>query len=326
MSTFKARKAPKNTQAPGKPERPDPYQLVTDLIIGHLEKGVVPWRCPWSREAGRPRNFHSGKAYRGVNAVLLGCRLAASPWWMTYRQALERGGQVRRGESGAMVVKYGTFEREENETEGGTRKGMFLRTFTVFHASQIDGIAFPQPSPDEPLSPERRNLKAAAIAEAMPQRPVILEGAGPRACYSPASDEVRMPPFAAFETPESFYGTLYHELAHASGHPSRLNRPSLTSHDGFGGKVHSQEELVAEMCAAFLCMEADIVRDRHERSAAYLEGWLRVLKAVDHRRWLVQAAGHAARAADFILGKTGKPDGVPAEMEENPDPDCGNDG
>jgi hypothetical protein len=87
MSTLNARDAQTRQQTAGKPDRPDPYQQVTDLIIGHLETGVVPWRCPWNREVGRPRNFHTGKAYRGVNVILLGCRFAASPWWMTYRQA-----------------------------------------------------------------------------------------------------------------------------------------------------------------------------------------------------------------------------------------------
>jgi hypothetical protein len=104
MSTCKkpaAKAAGQRTQADGKPSKPDPYQQVTDLIIEHVEKGVVPWRCPWNRETGRPRNFHSGKHYRGVNSSLLGCRLAASLWWMTYWQALERGGHVRKGERGA---------------------------------------------------------------------------------------------------------------------------------------------------------------------------------------------------------------------------------
>jgi hypothetical protein len=114
MSTLKTRRASQKPQAEsGKPLRPDPYEQVTSLIIEHLEKGVVPWRCPWNREIGRPRIFATGKAYRGVNTILLGCRYAASPWWMTYRQATERGGHVRKGERGAMAVKYGTFDPKD---------------------------------------------------------------------------------------------------------------------------------------------------------------------------------------------------------------------
>ena len=312
MSTLKARNAPHQPQADGTPERPDPYQQVTDLIIEHLERGVVPWRCPWNREVGRPRNFQSGKAYQGVNVVLLGFRFSPSPWWMTYRQAQERGGHVRKGEQGAMVVKYGTFSSKEEPAAGADaeakRQGRFLRTFTVFNASQIEGIAFPETIHPATLSEDQRNQKAEAIVQAMPQRPVIRDGSGSHACYSKALDVIEMPPFSRFDSGESYYGTLFHELGHATGHPSRLNRESLNQHDGFGGEVYSKEELVAEMCAAFVGIESDNVKDRHEQSAAYLNGWLTVLKAKDHRRWIVQAASHASKAADFILGRSEEKD------------------
>ena len=114
---------------------------------------------------------------------------------------------------------------------------------------------------------------------------------------------VNMPAFSRFESAEGYYSTLFHELVHSTGHASRLNRESLTKHDEFGGPVYSQEELVAEMGAAFLGLEADIVRDQHEQSAAYLNGWLGVLRAQDHKRWMVQAASQAAKAADFILNR-----------------------
>ena len=320
MSTLNALKAPNNSQADsGKPDRPDPYQQVTDLIIEHLEKGVVPWRCPWNREIGRPRNFQSGKAYLGVNVVLLGCRYAASPFWMTYRQAIERGGHIRKGERGAFVVKYGTFNPKDSPAEsnddGKKRKGMFLRSYTVFNATQIEGIQFPETAQGEILSADQRNERAESLVHGMPQCPVIHYGRGTRACYRPTLDEIEMPAFETFESGESYYGTLFHELGHATGHPTRLNRESLTKHDGFGGQVYSQEELVAEMCAAFVGMEADIVKDRHEQSAAYLTGWLSVLKVKDHRRWLVQAASQASRAADFIFGRTRE-----NENDDEPEP------
>ena len=335
MSTLKTPSASNKPQAGTETlDRPDPYQQVADLIIEHLEKGVVPWRCPWNREVGRPRNFHSGHPYQGVNVVLLGCRFAASPWWMTYRQALERGGHVRKGERGAMVVKFGTFNLKESaptsSEDGKQRKGMFLRSYTVFNATQIEGISFPETATGPALSDEQRNAKAEAIVSAMPQCPVIHYGRGSRAFYRPSLDEIEMPPFASFESGESYYGTLFHELGHATGHALRLNRYSLTKHDCFGGQIYSQEELVAEMTAAFVGMEADIVSDRHEQSAAYLNGWLSVLKAKDHRRWIVQAASQAARAANFILGRNGGAE-VSADLEpdhqsqpatgENPEPE-----
>ncbi len=320
MSTLKtpaAKAAAQKSQTDGKPDRPDPYQQVTDLIIEHLEKGVVPWRCPWNRETGRPRNFHSGKPYRGINTILLGCRFAASPWWMTFRQALERGGHVRKGERGAMVVKYGTFDlKSEADTtpDGKKRKGAYLRSFTVFNAMQIDGIEFPQ-NPQSPASSQAQRIEQAeAIVKAMPLCPVIHEGRGTRALYRPSLDEVEMPAFGSFETAEAYHLTLFHELGHATGHASRLNRASLTKHDEFGGPVYSQEELVAEMTAAFVGMEAGLVKDRHEQSAAYLSSWLSVLRSKDHRRWIVQAASQATHAADFILGRNADEE-APEEAE-----------
>lgn len=308
MSTLKTRTASSENQAAsGNPPRPDPYQQVTDLIIEHLERGVVPWRCPWNRRVGRPCSFQTGRAYRGINAILLGCRCAPSPWWMTFRQAIERGGHVRKGERGATIVKYGIFDpKAEQEREGSerpSRRRGYLRTFTVFNAAQIEGIAFPE-APECPRLPAENRIEAAeAIARQMPQRPVIHEGRGTRALYRQSSDEVEMPLFESFESAEAYHLTLFHELGHATGHASRLNRTTLTTHDEFGGPVYSQEELVAEMTAAFLGMEADIVRDTHEQSAAYLSNWLAALKAKYHRRWIVQAASQASRAADFILGR-----------------------
>jgi antirestriction protein ArdC len=151
----------------------------------------------------------------------------------------------------------------------------------------------------------------------MPQPPTIGEGRTTRACYRRQSDTIEMPAFARFDCPENFPLTLFHELIHSTGHESRLARKGIQENDGFGGKVYSQEELVAEMGAAFLGMEAGIVRDQHEQSAAYLKGWLDVLKEPDHRRWIVLAANQAGRAVDFILGRI--PDDIsPTPASEKP--------
>lgn len=299
--------------------RPDPYQVVTDLIIQHLETGVVPWRCPWNRDVGQPRNFVSGQPYRGINSLLLGCHAAPSPWWLTFNQAKARGGHIRKGAKGALVVKYGTFtpkgqsapETTETPAASGAtnrrREARFLRIFVVFNASQIEGIAFPESEVSPSPPPEARIAAAERIVSDMPRRPTVHEGRGTRALYRPATDEIDMPAFAAFESVEAYYQTLFHECVHATGHASRLNRESLTKHDEFGGPVYSQEELVAEMGAAFVGMDAGIVNDNHEQSAAYLQGWLSALKAKEHRRWMVQAAAQASRAADFILNRLEQP-------------------
>lgn len=290
--------------------RIDPYQAVTSLIIEHLERGVVPWRCPWQREVGIPRNFHTGKTYNGVNVLLLGLRHMPSPYWLTFRQAQELDGCVRKGEHGAHVIKVGesksaSSEDAANDEPGPSRrKKLFLREYTVFNAVQIEGIDFPPANPIPQLPVSERIAAAEQVVSEMQLPPAIKEGMSTRACYSMASDTVQMPAFASFESAEAYYLTLFHELVHATGHPDRLNRESLIKHDGFGGKVYSQEELVAEMGAAFLGMETHIVRDAHEQSAAYLQAWLEVLRVKEHKRWIIHAASHASKAASFILGRT----------------------
>lgn len=288
-----------------KPARNDPYQLVTDSILAHLERGVVPWRCPWNRSTGRPRNFHTGREYQGVNVLLLGLLHFPSPWWMTFRQAQERGASVRKGERGAIVMKWGRYQRAERNGDGTEEKKttFFLKSYRVFNAVQIDGIEFPSSESRAQLDAAQRITRAEQIVAQMPQPPTIQEGRTTRACYRRDSDTIEMPAFERFNTPEEFHLTLFHELIHSTGHESRLARKGVTESDGFGGKTYSQEELVAEMGAAFLGMDAEIVRDQHDQSAAYLQGWLDVLREQDHRRWIVQAANQAGRAADFILGR-----------------------
>jgi antirestriction protein ArdC len=280
------------------------------LIIEHLERGTVPWHCPWQRDVGIPRNFHSGKAYNGINVLLLGLRHMPTPYWLTFRQAQERGGHVRKGERGALVIKVGESKSSSSsENEGSDapaqphRKCLFLREYTVFNASQIEGIEFPVVSSTYARNMDERIEAAEQLVAAMPKRPSIQQGTRSVASYMLSTDTVQMPVFGSFESAVTYYQTLLHELVHSTGHPDRLNRVSLIKHDGFGGKVYSQEELVAEMGAAFLCMEVDIARDTHERSAAYLKSWLEVLRAKEHKRWIINAASQASKAADYILNR-----------------------
>jgi antirestriction protein ArdC len=237
---------------------------------------------------------------------------------MTFRQVNERGGRVRKGEHGVPIMKWGRYDRATDHGDGTDEKKTryFLRTYSVFNARQIDGIDFPAVDATPGLSPEQRLAQGEVIVHGMPQPPTLRESRRNRAAYQWKKDSIEMPPFARFDSPEEYYLTLFHELAHATGHPTRLDRKGVTESDGFGGKVYSQEELVAEMAAAFLGMEADLVRDQHEQSAAYLKGWLDVLQEPEHRRWLVHAANQGARAADFILGR--KPEESEAKAESEP--------
>lgn len=288
-------------------ERRDLYQLVTDTILTHLEEGVVPWRCPWNRQTGRPRNFHTGKPYRGINQLLLGLHRYASPYWLTFNQVKALGGSVLKGERGSIVVKYGSFQPKSDENmpdddADKPRKRLFLKEYFVFNAVQTEGIKFPAVNGKPQMPEEKRVEVAEQMVASMPQRPNIMEGQRDRAYYKPSTDTIHMPAFGSFESAEAYHLTLFHELIHATGHESRLNRKTLVETDGFGGKVYSQEELVAEMGGAYLGMEANIVQDKHLNSASYIQSWLDVLREPDHKRWLVFAATQAAKAADFILG------------------------
>ncbi len=285
--------------------RRDPYQTVTETILNHLEKGIVPWRCPWNRKVGRPKNFHSGRAYSGINVMLLGCLGNDSPFWLTIRQANLLGGRVRKGERGTRIVKYGSYEHKPDGNENGEEKQTryFLKDYVVFNANQIEKIEFPEIEDINPASTPDRVEAAEKIVSSMPQKPAIVEGQSVKAKYIPATDTVEMPALERFDDAEGYYLTLFHELAHATGHESRLKRKSLLESEKFGGEIYSKEELVAEMGAAFLGMESDIVQDDHEQSASYIKGWLNALNDPDHKRWIVQSAGQGQKAADFVLGK-----------------------
>lgn len=229
---------------------------------------------------------------------------------MTFRQAQERGGKVRKGEHGVSVMKWGRYDRANESDDDGIgekRKSFYLKGYRVFNAVQIEGIEFPTVPSAERLEPAQRIVRAGQIVAQMPRPPHIREGHTIHACYRRHSDSIEMPAFERFNTPEDFHLTLFHELIHATGHETRLARKGLIESDGFGGKVYSQEELVAEMGAAFLGMEANIVRDQHEQSAAYIKGWFDTLKEQDHRRWVVQAANQAGKAMDVHCSTCGEP-------------------
>jgi len=272
------------------------YDQITDRIIAMLESGTVPWRKPWKSESIFPRNLVSKKAYRGINVFLLHAMGYESPFWLTFRQALELGGNVRKGEKACPVVFWKRIDIEGREP-GEKQKIPMLRYYHVFNVAQCDGIenlpapAIDTPSISLPAKPEEILLQ-------MPERPEIQHGMR-KAYYSPSSDNVGMPDKSQFESESAYHATLFHELVHATGHHKRLNRPTVTETAGFGSDQYSKEELIAEMGAAFLCGQAGIEATL-ENSAAYLAGWLEQLK--NDRTMIVQAATQAQKAADFILG------------------------
>lgn len=269
--------------------RIDVYESVTDRIVASLEEGVVPWRKPWV--GGGPISIRSGRPYRGVNIFLLGMTEYGDPRWGTYRAIQEAGGQVRKLEKSTAIILWKPVRKKAQEDQERGDQYLLLRTYAVFNAEQADGLPEYQTAFDhDPIE------RAQEIVDGYDGAPAILYGGG-EASYQPSKDLVRCPELGQFRTAEGFYGTLYHELVHSTGHEKRLKRlePAL-----FGTDPYAREELVAEMGAAMLCGMAGI--DNQDESASYVGGWLRRLK--DDRKLVVQAAAQAQKAADLILGTT----------------------
>ncbi len=277
------------------------YEQITERIITLLMQGAVPWQKPWKARTGLPRNLVSGKPYRGINVFLLLAMSYESPFWLTFRQALQLGGSVRNGEKSCPVVFWKQTTIEDRETHE-PQKIPLLRYYSVFNVAQCEGIKIGTEPGETTIN---RIIKPDDIVAHMPQCPIIKHGMS-RAFYSPSEDCVSLPEWERFERAEGYYATLFHELVHATGHESRLNRPTLTEKAGFGSNPYCKEELIAEMGAAFLCGQAEIVERTINNSAAYLKHWLEQLK--NDRTLIVSAAAQAQKAADFILGNG--PEGV----------------
>ncbi|ABE61464.1 antirestriction protein [Nitrobacter hamburgensis X14] len=288
-------------------DRKDIYQRVTDSIVTELEKGVRPWLKPWSADhvAGRiTRPLRAnGVPYRGINILMLWASATehsyTAPLWLTYKQAQELGGQVRKGEKGSLVVYANTItkiEQDEATGEDLEREIPFMKGYTVFNAEQVDGLpahfyAVQQPA----IDPVERIEKAEAFFAATGAE--INEG-GNRACYNLAIDRVQMPPFVSFIEAEAYYATLAHEICHWTRHPKRLDRDF--GRKRFGDEGYAMEELVAELGAAFVCGDLALTPAPREEHAAYIGSWLKALK--DDKRAIFSAAAHAQRAADYLIG------------------------
>jgi len=283
----------------------DHYAEVTNKIVAALEVGTPPWRQPWdnAKTGGpmMPHNATTGARYRGINVLTLAMSPLAftsgDPRWATYRQASERGWQVRKGSRGTTGFFYKRIEvqdragEKDDGSEGGTWIPL-LRAFTLFHASQIDGIpAYIAPGVEE--APWRAPDAADIIATN--SRAVIHIG-GERAFYSPATDHVQMPPQVAFRSAAAWASVRLHELGHWTGSASRLNRDLTGS---FGSESYAREELRAELAQVMLCAELGIADCEFTNGAAYIASWLRKLR--DDKKEVFRAASDAQRIADYLL-------------------------
>lgn len=293
----------------------DIYQTITNRIIADLEKGVRPWMKPWSTEnaAGRislPLRSN-GVPYRGINILMLWSeaieRGYSSPHWMTFKQARELGGHVRKGERASQVVYASTLtksETDQNTGEESERNIPFLKSYAVFNAEQVEGLPerFTHVS-GETLEPAQRIERVEAFIHATGAD--VRHGGG-SAYFSVSSDHVQMPLFETFADPESYYATVAHELTHWTRHKTRLNREF--GRKRWGDEGYAAEELVAELGSAFLCADLELTPEVREDHAAYIANWLTVLK--NDKRAIFSAASYAQRAAEYLLAC-----GVPAAQE-----------
>lgn len=281
------------------------YDAVTASIIAQLEEGVFPWVRPWSKalaSPGLPRNAVTGRAYSGINVLILWGAVIESGYpsqdWLTFRQALAAGGSVRKGERGRSVFYADRFvpkgEREEGESSerGDSLRGIaFLKRFTVFNVAQCEGlpegmVSAPAPLPERELHDSAEALIAATAAD--------FRIGGAEAFYAPSADYVQVPPQPAFHHQIDYYRTALHELGHWTGHASRLGRDQTGR---FGSAAYAREELVAELASAFLCAALGI--QPTVRHADYLGSWLAVLRA--DSRAIFRAASQASKAAEFLM-------------------------
>lgn len=297
----------------------DLYGRITQQIIEMLGKGVVPWRSPILArgKAGYPKNMNTGKPYRGVNVFLLAVTAHFmgydSAYWLTFRQAQQRGGHVRKGERATMVVFYKPIEVTDKGT-GEVKKVPMLRHYLVFNANQCNGIDVPDAMPYTPSAV--KPLEAAKqIVDGYREAPRI-DHAGTRAFYVPAEDRVQVPEPQRFTSTEEYFGTLFHELGHSTGHSKRLDRGLDRDLRPFGSPDYSKEELVAEMTAAFLCGEAQIEPVTIANHASYVSGWLGALKG--DAKLVVTAASAAQRATEWILGTRPVEDADQSDSEPEP--------
>lgn len=315
--TTRTKKKARAAASSSSPSR-DLYQAVTDRIAAALEAGTKPWRKRWNATGNDGAQLRAnGEEYRGINQLLLMLTSMeggySSPYWLTFKQALELKGNVRKGERSTEIVFYKKLTVEDRDApEGEEREKQIplLRSYRVFNADQCEGLPERFTAKPAPIIADGRARDEAAEAALRSSGATIREG-GNRAFFAPGPDVVQMPPFAAFHSTGAFLATLAHELTHWTGHRSRLDRLKLTP---FGTPDYAREELVAEIGAAFICARLGIAGDHMDDHAAYLASWLKVLR--EDKRAIFKAAAFAQSAADLVLVNAGTGAGA---IEEEPE-------
>ena len=291
--------------------RVDVYTRVTSQIVEALEQGVRPWMKPWNAEnaAGRITRplRHNGQKYNGINILMLWASAElqgySCPFWLTFQQAKELGGNVKKGEHGSPVVYASTFKKKETGDNGQETEEEipFLKQYTVFNAEQCEKLS---PHFYALAEPPKEKLERIAVADSFfANTKAEIRTGGNQAYYAVGTDHIQMPPFEAFRDAESHAATVAHELTHWTKHPTRLDRDFGKKR--FGDEGYAVEELVAELGSAFLCADLHITPEVRDDHASYIEHWLKILKS--DKRAIFSAASHASKAVDFLHGLQPQP-------------------
>ena len=280
---------------------PGIYTRVTDKIIADMETAEANnWQRPWFNVGGdtaRPRNALTKAPYRGINILSLWGAAARQNFergeFATYHQWDELGAQVRKGEKGSLIIFYKTFEKDADDgaEETNSRRGAFARASWVFNVAQVDGAKLPDP----PILPPLQERIEAAENFIANTKAIIMRG-GNTACYIPSLDQIRLPVPEQFRNREAEFATAAHELAHYTGHPSRLDRHL---EGRFGDKAYCAEEIIAELSSAFTCVKLGLSPEPRIDHAAYLKHWLAVMRS--DSRAIFAAASQAQKATDYLF-------------------------
>jgi len=292
--------------------RTDIYTTITNRIIEQLEAGTRPWLKPWNAEhaAGRiSRPLRStGQPYSGINIIVLWMTAETSgfisPFWLTFKQALELGGNVKKGEHGSQIVYASTFKKKETSETGEEieQEIPFHKQYTVFCADQCEGLPKHFYQLVEP--PQEKIERIEAVERFCANTKADIRYGGNQAYYAIHGDYIRLPPIETFRDAESHAATLLHELTHWTRHPSRLNRDDF-GRKKWGDEGYAVEELIAELGSVFLSADLLITPEVREDHASYIDNWLKVLK--DDKRAIFTAASYASRAVDFLHGLQPQP-------------------
>jgi antirestriction protein ArdC len=272
-------------------------EKINGRLIEALESGVNPWKKTWQaiRDYGMPHNLATGRNYSGSNLLFLSSQEVPCNSWVTFNQAQDLGGKVKKGAKGSYVVYWAFVDNKDDED----KKIPLLKNYVVFNAlrdcegleGKVAAVKDKAPAASKP---------AEVLGAFLDREGIELMHGGDRAFYAPLSDAITMPHEAGFKNIEAYQATLAHEAVHATGHTKRLDRFSSKGSHSFGSENYAFEELVAEIGSCYLCAEVGIEPD-FSNSASYLAGWAKKIR--ENANWIVSAGGKAAKAADYILNK-----------------------